>query len=121
MNVLIATPDPREARRLGRVVSSLGHQLAIAATPDQVLERVRTARPDVALVGTLDDPWVQALDTTAGPHIYRIAMVGLLDGRTSTRVWKAGFDDTALKSACPAELAGRVTACGSSPTPPGGC
>jgi len=110
MNILIATPNHSEQRRLSRVLAALGHNASIAATPEEAIERVQSQRPDVALVGALTDPWLQATTASGGPHIYRVAMVGRLDGDTASKVWNAGFDDVTTKGACPAEIAGRVEA-----------
>lgn len=110
MVVLIATPNPREVKRLSRILGGLGHTLDVATTPAEVVEKIRERRPDVAMVCTLHDAWVQSIDQHPGPHIYRIALVANVDGKSATQAWNAGFDDVARTAASPEELAGRVAA-----------
>jgi len=110
MHVLIATQNPRDAKRISRVLGGLGHTLDVAATPEEAAENVRRRRPDVAMLTSVHESWVQPLDAQPGHHIYRIALLNEVDPKSATRAWNAGFDDVARRAACPEELAGRVAA-----------
>jgi len=110
MHVLIAMQSPRDARRASRVLGGLGHTIDVAATPDEAAEAVLRRRPDVALLTSVHETWLQPLDAHEGRHIYRIALLADVDATSAARAWSAGFDDVARRVASPEELAGRVAA-----------
>lgn len=110
MHVLIAMKNPRDAKRLSKILGGLGHTLDVAASPAETEAHLRRRRPDVAVLSSAHDSWLHPLDAQPGHHIYRIALLNDLDPTSATRAWNAGFDDVARKCACPEELAGRVAA-----------
>ena len=118
MNVVIAHEDPGTGARFARLLDGIGHAVAQAAGPDDVLDRARELRADVVIVDVglcgADGELLAALK--GDPEAYRAAVIVVeragLDLEAAVEALRRGVQDFLVEPVEDAELVARVEAAG---------
>lgn len=110
MRVLVAGRATSVRGRYEKSVAAMGHTVVCASDIAQVVQVVRSAPPDVAILCHPDPEWIRPLRQVRTGHIYVVAAIVEMSGCRVRQAYDMGADDVMSRAASAPEIVGRVEA-----------